>query len=91
MLVWVFSVYLYLFVCSVACYRVLDPFRRSGPIQWQFEDLSMRWSVNQYRFVQWRPDSDSALKLRHFKWVFLFIILWVFLFIILWVFYFSVL
>ena len=40
------------------------------PIQWRFEDCSIGWSVDQYRFVQWRPDGDSVSKQRHFMWVF---------------------
>jgi len=43
---------------------------RCGPIRRRFVNRSMGWSVYQYRFVQWRPDDDSALKLRHFMWVF---------------------
>ena len=40
------------------------------PIHWRFEDRSMRWSSDPYRFVQWRPDGDSVRKPRHFMWVF---------------------
>ena len=32
---------------------VVDPTHR------RFKDWSMGWSVDEYRFVQWRPDSDS--------------------------------
>ena len=46
---------------------VLEPMHR------QFEDRFMGWSVDQYRFVQWRPDGDSLPKLRHFMWVFAFV------------------
>ena len=41
------------------------------PIHKRFEDRFMGWSVDQYRFVQWRPDGDSVPKLRHFMWVFI--------------------
>ena len=40
------------------------------PIHRRFEDLSIGWSVDQYRFVQWRPDGNSVPKPRHFMWVF---------------------
>jgi len=40
------------------------------PIHMQLKDRSMRWSVDQYQFVQWRPDGDSGLKPRHLMWVF---------------------
>jgi len=33
-----------------------------NPIHRRFEDRSMGWSGDPYRFVQWRPDSDSDLK-----------------------------
>jgi len=86
----VFSIYLYLFVCVVACYSILDSLgvirtqlqeTRTGsrfmlvvdPIHRQFEDRLMGWSIDQYRFVQWRPDSDPVRKLRHFMWVFVFV------------------
>ena len=85
--VWVLSMHLYLFVCSVACYSVSDPFgeirtqlqetrTRSrfvlvvDPIHRRFENRSMGWSVDQYRFVQWRPDGDSVSKPHHFMWMF---------------------
>ena len=67
----------------VACYSVSDSLGWSklgnerfrfipilDPIHKLFEDRFMEWSVDQYRFVQWRPDGDSVLKLRHFMWVF---------------------
>ena len=41
-------------------------------IHWRFEDRPMGWSGDSYRFVQWRPDDDSVLKLRHFRWVFVY-------------------
>ena len=75
-------IYVYMYVL-VACYSVLNPFgelrtsyRTSDPIQvrvvvdpiqWGFEDRSIGWSVDQYQFVQWRPDGDSVPKLRHFN------------------------
>jgi len=40
------------------------------PIHRRFEDRSMRWSVDQCWFVQWRPDDISVPKLCHFMWVF---------------------
>ena len=40
------------------------------PIHRRFEDRSMGWSVDQYQFMQWRPDGDSVSKSHHFKWVF---------------------
>ena len=64
-------------------YSVLDSFVRSelsnrrfrfvpvmDSIHWQFEDRPMRWSRDQYQFVQWRPDGDSDSKTRHFMCVF---------------------
>ena len=69
--------------CLVVCCSVLDSFVRSklsnrrfkfmpvlDPIDWQFEDRSMRWSRDMYWFVQWRPDDDLDPKSRHFMWVF---------------------
>ena len=66
--------------CSVACYRDPDRCRRPGPDLNSFSlwtryngDSKTNlwgWSVDQYRFVQWRPDGDSVLKPRHFMWVF---------------------
>jgi len=43
---------------------VMDPIHR------QSEDRPMGWSVDPYRFVQWRPDGDLVPKSRHFMWVF---------------------
>jgi len=45
------------------------------PIPWQFEDWFMRWSIDQYRFVQWRPDGDSVPKSRHLMWVYVLVYL----------------
>ena len=45
------------------------------PIHRRFENRSMRWSVDQYRFVQWRPDGDSIPKPRHFIWAFVLVYL----------------
>ena len=50
-----------------------DPIRICAlvdPIHRWFEDRSMRWSIDQYRFVQWRSDGDSIPKPRYFMWVF---------------------
>jgi len=47
---------------------------RCGAIDWWFEDRLIRWSEDLYQFVQWRPDGDSVPKLRHFMWVFAFIL-----------------
>jgi len=44
------------------------------PMHWRFENRPMGWSVDQYRFVQWRPEGDSVTKLRHFMWVFAFVL-----------------
>ena len=83
--VWVLSMYLCLYVCVWLCATVFRiRLVRSGPLQEtrfgfvlvvdpihrRFEDRSMGWSVDQYQFVQWRLDSDSVSKLRHFMWVF---------------------
>jgi len=51
-------------------YRRLEFVLVVNPIQWQFEDQSMRWSRDSYRFMQLRPDGDSISKLCHFMWVF---------------------
>ena len=83
---WVFSMYLYLFVCVgyVPQHFVLrwDPNPASGdpdtirihavvdPTHRRFEDRSIGWFVDQYQFMQWRPDGDSVPKLRHSMWVF---------------------
>ena len=48
---------------------VVDSIRR------KFEDRLMEWSVDQYRFLQWRPDGNSVLKPHHFMWVFVFVYL----------------
>ena len=48
---------------------ILEPMLR------RFKDRSIGWSVNQYRFVQLRPDGDSVLKPRHFMWVFVLVYL----------------
>ena len=74
------------FMCLVACYSVSDLLGRSkysnrrveivlvmDLIYWRFKDRSTRWSVDQYLFVQWRPDGDSVPKPRHFMWVFVLI------------------
>ena len=76
MLVWVH-------VCSVTCCIILDSLVRfelgSGriefafvvdPIHGWFKDRSIGWSVDLYRFMQWRPDGNSVPKLHHFMWVF---------------------
>jgi len=73
----------FLSVRLVACYSSSDSFVRfehgngrfgvvlvMNPIHRRLEEWPMWWSVDQYRFVQWRPDNDSILKLRHFIWVF---------------------
>ena len=70
-------------MCTVACFSDSDPFCEIRTRCWRFrfvlvmdqihrrfEDRSMGWSVDQYRFVQWIPDSNSVLKLRYFMWVF---------------------
>jgi len=44
-------------------------YARYGPINWRFEDRPMGWSGDPYQFVQWKPDGDSDLTPRHFKWV----------------------
>jgi len=83
-----FSVYLYFFACLGCMYSVSDLLgeiqtvagnpdsirirTRCGSDTQRFEDRSMRWSVDQYQFVQWRPDSDSVPKPRHFMWVFVY-------------------
>ena len=51
-------------------YRIFGFVLVMNPIRWQFKGRSMRWSVDQYMFVQWRPDGDSVPKPRHFMWVF---------------------
>ena len=71
-------------MCSVACYNISDLFGKirtrywrfglvpvMDPIHRRFEDRSMRWSIDQYRFMQWRPDDDSFPISRHFMWVFI--------------------
>ena len=70
-------------LCMVVWYNVTDQFgeirtyyRRfrfvliMNPIWWRFKNRPMRCSVDQYQFMQWRPDDDSVLKSRHFMWVF---------------------
>jgi len=77
----------------IACCSDLDSFVRSelgnrrsrlrvrcDPMHWRFEDRSMGWSGDPYRFVQWRPDGDSDTKSRHFMWVF---VLMLFLYLLL--------
>ena len=70
-------VWVHVFGCVLQRFRFVrwdpDPIRINAcvdPIHTRFEDRSMRWSVDQYRFVQWRPHDDSVPKPRHFMWVF---------------------
>ena len=71
--------------CMIAYYSVMDPFGKirigygrfkvvpvMDPIPWRFEDRTMRWFKDPYRFVQWRLDSDSDPKPHHFVWVFVY-------------------
>ena len=39
-------------------------------IQWRFKNWFMGWSIDQYRFMMWRPEGDLVPKPRHFMWVF---------------------
>ena len=64
--------------CSCAPNPVIeDPdqiwiYVRYGPNRWRFKNWPMKWSGDSYWFVQWRPESDSVPKLRHFIWVFVY-------------------
>jgi len=80
-------VYVWLYVL-VICYSDADLFVHSelgnraqtqfgfmfvmDPIHWRFENQPMGWSRDSYRFVQWRPNGDSAPKPHHFMWVFVY-------------------
>ena len=76
-------VFIFICMCLVACCSDSDPFVRSklgnmifgfvsilDAMHRRFEDRFMGWSVDQYGFMQWRPDGDSVSKPRHFMWVF---------------------
>ena len=39
---------------------------RYGPDRWRFKNRPMKLSEDSYWFMQWRPDGDLVLKLRHF-------------------------
>ena len=52
------------------CYRRFRFVPVMNLIHRRFEDRSMGWSADSYRFVQWTPDGNSVPKLRHFMWVF---------------------
>ena len=56
------------------CYMRFRLVAVMDPIYWRFEDRSMRWPGDPYRFVQWRPDEDSVPKPHHFMWVFAFVL-----------------
>ena len=45
---------------------------RYGPDTLVIHRPTHGWSGDPYRFVQWRPDSDSVSKPYHFMWVFAF-------------------
>ena len=70
----------FIFICVlVTCCSDLNSFVRSelgngrfifvlivDPIHWRFEDWSMWWSGDPYRFVRWRSDTDLDSKLVSF-------------------------